>query len=311
MKKNIEQIFNNLKRESLTKREQNTLRGNLEVIMRKNPFQQKTTISPYAWFMIVREHTIVASFALLFIFGGGSSLLAEQALPGDIFYVIKKDVNEKIMGWFANSTDERAEWQLSLAERRLSEIGTLSGRSKLPIDLQDSLSAEVEFHTEQALGESVGNIIENYSFQPSRGFLKTPVDLSLELEEIPAESSFMMSALPDEDVFPDSPDSLIGSVDILISDIDDLLYVVEIQKQSFRKIRKESKDKRSIIQEWGHILVAEKLLFEAKTALLADDSLTALELFNNAKAILQVDFERAPNLEDPAGILNTQNEVGL
>ena len=58
---------------------------------------------------------------LLVSAGGGVSIAAEGALPGDGLYPVKISINEKVVAAFSVSVDAAANWEARLAERRLEE----------------------------------------------------------------------------------------------------------------------------------------------------------------------------------------------
>lgn len=73
--------------------------------------------------------TIVLLLALLA--GGGTSLAAEQALPGDILYPVKVDLVEPIRATLAVSPEAKAKWEARIAERRLEEGEALLAHANL------------------------------------------------------------------------------------------------------------------------------------------------------------------------------------
>jgi hypothetical protein len=56
---------------------------------------------------------------IILIFGGGTSLAAEKALPGDFLYPVKVNINEEARGLVSFSTKDQAAWKIRQVERRL------------------------------------------------------------------------------------------------------------------------------------------------------------------------------------------------
>lgn len=89
--------------------------------------------------------SIVVIFLLLSI---GSSLVAEQAIPGNLLYPMKVKVNEQVKGIFAKSFRRDVEYQAELLAERLYEVEALArdGRLKGQVakDAQAAVNAQVE-----------------------------------------------------------------------------------------------------------------------------------------------------------------------
>jgi hypothetical protein len=63
--------------------------------------------------------------------GGGAGLAAEKALPGDILYPVKVNVNEEVRTWFLASDEAKANWEIERSERRLQEAEQLASTGSL------------------------------------------------------------------------------------------------------------------------------------------------------------------------------------
>lgn len=89
--------------------------------------------------------TIVIIIALLL--GGGTSFAAENALPGDILYSVKVNINEKVQEMAAISAQSEAEVQANIATRRLSEMEKLASENRLSTSTAMELKAEFKDHS--------------------------------------------------------------------------------------------------------------------------------------------------------------------
>lgn len=81
--------------------------------------------------------TIVLLLALLA--GGGTSLAAEQALPGDALYPVKVDIMEPLRATVAFSSAAKAKWEARVAERRLEEGEVLLANAGLSQDTKAAI----------------------------------------------------------------------------------------------------------------------------------------------------------------------------
>jgi hypothetical protein len=94
---------------------------------------------------------IAIAIAVLLALGGGTSYVAEGAVPGDALYSVKTMVNENVRGSIAVGAEAHAKWQAALAERRLAEAEKLSKAGKLKDDVAADLGAQIQSHAEAAL----------------------------------------------------------------------------------------------------------------------------------------------------------------
>jgi hypothetical protein len=94
------------------------------------------------------------AFALLLLAGGGTSLAAEYALPGDALYAFKTKVNEPFVAVLTVSESAKAEWQTTVALRRLEEADTLALQGKLTPEAK----TEIESHFETSAGKAAATL---------------------------------------------------------------------------------------------------------------------------------------------------------
>ncbi len=90
-------------------------------------------------------------FALLFILflGLGTSVAAETALPGDVLYPVKVNVNEEVQGWLAVSDLSEVKLQAKLVERRLDEAEKLAIEGNLNADVQAQLESNFKAYSDR------------------------------------------------------------------------------------------------------------------------------------------------------------------
>lgn len=86
---------------------------------------------------------------LTMLLGAGVSFGAEGALPGDPFYPVKVNVNEKVVGWLSLSQEARADWEARLASRRLEEAEKLAVDGRLNAENKNKIEANFDAHAER------------------------------------------------------------------------------------------------------------------------------------------------------------------
>jgi len=94
---------------------------------------------------------MVPALILAIVLSGGISYAAEGAVPGDILYPVKTEINENIRSAVAFSTESEGRVQVQLAQHRLEEASELSAEGKLTSDVASELAEEFAFHANNAL----------------------------------------------------------------------------------------------------------------------------------------------------------------
>ncbi len=113
---------------------------------------KKPIPSPFNVFSFIQHHAIYAtSFALLLLISA-TSAAAETALPGDLLYSVKKNVNEGVMQALAFDTQDKAAVQIRLVDRRLEEAEKVIAQNSASKDeTLLALASEVQDHAQAAL----------------------------------------------------------------------------------------------------------------------------------------------------------------
>lgn len=89
---------------------------------------------------------IVLTLVLAAALGGGVSVAADKAVPGDALYGFKVNVNEQVEGALALSPEQRANWDIAAAQKRLDEAQTLASNGSLTADNEAKISANFQTH---------------------------------------------------------------------------------------------------------------------------------------------------------------------
>lgn len=112
------------------------MRANLHVIMSERPVMegvlQKKSPFLFSFFSLSKSFraTLVA-LLIIVVTGGGVASAAEGAIPGDVLYPVKIEVNEKIRTAFAKTPVAKYRLAVELVERRLEEAERLEDRGQL------------------------------------------------------------------------------------------------------------------------------------------------------------------------------------
>lgn len=103
---------------------------------------QRTSV--FSLFISSHSRIMKATLLIALMVGmGGSSLAAQNALPGDFLYPVKVHVNENVRGAFALDADTKATLQLALLEERLEEAKELSASGKLHGEVEADVLATI------------------------------------------------------------------------------------------------------------------------------------------------------------------------
>lgn len=167
-------MFNNLKKEikelmkvELSKTEKDELRSDLLSYMEFHPVMEAELNRPIMYRSILEvliiNRTMPIALLIAILFSGGVSFAAERALPGDVLYPVKVNVNEEVRGLIALNQEGKAEWESKRAERRLEEAEKLAISGELKAEIIAKLEDNFEEHADKveeriAKLEEKGNI---------------------------------------------------------------------------------------------------------------------------------------------------------
>lgn len=115
----------------------------------KNAFETASSSRPTSFVFSLWVRYATATLTL-FVFLGGISFAAEYALPGNILYPIKINVNEELRSLTGFSSEDRAGWEAKRAERRLREAQELALLGRLEGDVREELESRFETHLKNA-----------------------------------------------------------------------------------------------------------------------------------------------------------------
>ena len=178
--KEFEALFREAAEVRLTPDERASLRRSLLAYMAEHPvrerrFERQTWQRSSLWSSLTFARPMpIALAGLLIIFSGGVSLAAEGALPGDVLYAVKVNVNEELRARAAFSPEAKVAWEIRRAERRLEEAETLASRGEL--------KAEARSQVEEHFGAQTERVRERIAEFESRGDVNSTAELSSNFE---------------------------------------------------------------------------------------------------------------------------------
>ncbi|MEK7188115.1 MAG: hypothetical protein AAB691_04705 [Patescibacteria group bacterium] len=157
----MEPLFEQLKKARneirLDLERKNIIRGNLSRLIEAD-LAIKKPVGRHFLYQLTKVPAII--FVIIFLIGGGTSLAAEKTLPGDLLYIVKKQVNEPVVGALSFGVEAKGDWEAELASRRLEEASRLALQGKLDAKTETELSDEFETHEEKTL-EHMAKLEEN------------------------------------------------------------------------------------------------------------------------------------------------------
>lgn len=126
--KNITAVLAADEKPALKNEEREAMREHLQRFMEQSredrPVYEEESIGAFEWLASLlrgafpRMAVIAGAFVLV---GSGAAYAAEQSIPGGIFYPLKIGVVEPLRGRLAQTDEEKANWEVQLAVRRLEE----------------------------------------------------------------------------------------------------------------------------------------------------------------------------------------------
>ena len=99
---------------------------------------------------------LIIALGAVVVLGGGATLMASRALPGNVLYGFKLSVIETVQGALAGDGEGRAMWEVRAADRRLKEAGEAAALGRLDAKAQTMLARNFDNHIERTAMEVSG-----------------------------------------------------------------------------------------------------------------------------------------------------------
>ncbi|OGC89077.1 hypothetical protein A3D70_01645 [Candidatus Adlerbacteria bacterium RIFCSPHIGHO2_02_FULL_54_18] len=106
--------------------------------------------------------------------GGGASVAAQNALPGEPLWVFKVQVNERVGATLAPGDKAKAGWDIALVRERMEEAEILAAEGALSTSAQAASKANINTHI-QGLSRRVAALQE-------RGDYAAAADIAIQLQ---------------------------------------------------------------------------------------------------------------------------------
>lgn len=146
-KKGIE----NLKNISLSQSEKQKMLSNLTTYadFHAPTKLQKKSVEFWSWSFFHAHSAYAFRTVMLLLIVSGTSYAAENALPGDLLYPFKVNVNEPVRGALLTSTEEKAQWESDKFIRRVEEAEALANEGKLDDASLREVEKRIDTHFEK------------------------------------------------------------------------------------------------------------------------------------------------------------------
>lgn len=210
--------------------------------------------------------------AVILIAGGGTSIAAEYALPGDPLYPIKVRFNEPLVGLLNAAPPLKAAWQVRVVERRLEEADKLALQGKL----DQNTKAELAIN----FAESAGKAQQAITGLTSQGDAQEAVDVSARLEASLKGHAAILAK------FDTEQNKASGSLESKIAAA--LNQAVAARHNAESKVAAVSTDAETDTAAQGKIGVATNIIASVKNYLDAQRSVLGIDALNNANNRLQI-----------------------
>ena len=150
---NFKQFIDTAKRVSITNKERSDIKEQILLFVNKNPITPRNdgflAIANFNSFMSARF--VPATLILVLILAGGVSMAAEGALPNELLYGVKVNVNEEVRSVLSFSVQSKARWESERAIRRLEEAEKLESRHDLSQETALKIEANFQKHSSKVL----------------------------------------------------------------------------------------------------------------------------------------------------------------
>jgi len=181
----FEKIINNIKEISLTPEDKARILGSVVSYVRETPVREPGVVKR-------RWHILPAVVMLLVVMlGGGISMAANDALPGDFLYPVKVSVNEKMETWIALSAEADAKVEAKHAEERLEEAEELAVRGEIKAEVKEEVKAN--FKKKAARARALAEELK------AEGKLETSARLNSEFESVLVAHERILSDISESD----------------------------------------------------------------------------------------------------------------
>lgn len=172
--------------------------------------------------------TVVAVFVIMIFGVGGSSLAAQNSLPGNFLYPIKVNINEGIKTAIL-SGPARASYEVERVKIRIDEAKQLVAQDKFTPQVQEQLATQLTSHIE--------SVQKDINTLTKKGDLKVAFEISTDLEHSLEESQASVIQLSNETVS-----------DQKLASINEISEIISVPLEISAVVRESTEDQISTLQ---------------------------------------------------------------
>ncbi len=188
MNNEFKKIIKSAKGILLSTEEKQNIWKNVDFYVKENPVQkshpqksqQQRFLSIFSPYFIHSQRAVAFALVVVIAFGGGTTLLAQTALPNNALYSIKL-ATEDMRFWFVFSAQSKAYFDTARAGERLDEAKKLAVRGELDTTSKNIIQENFNKHV-KSVQQQIARIEANND-------LKMAIDVSKNLEESLKEHS--------------------------------------------------------------------------------------------------------------------------
>lgn len=141
--------------------------------------------------------SILVYLVIAVVIGGGASVAAENSLPGDFLYGVKTGVNERVMAAFSANAEAKANFEASMAERRVEEMERLAVKGTIEADVSARLQENFQAHADNAEAR-IAELDSSAALEASSNFessLRAHSEILAKIRAREADDAMFLSAL--------------------------------------------------------------------------------------------------------------------
>jgi ribosomal protein L33 len=184
----MQNLFKNLKNEKLSDSEKQIMFNRLNSFIEENPIQTvwyknigNKIVSPFQDGFLLHHKMLASAFVIVILVSatGGTSIVANSSVPGNLLYPVKINLNEKVETFTAISSEAKAVVEAKHINERLSEAEILSTQNKL----NDIIKIQIETKFSQDLQNTMVRIDTLGTSGNTESAKKVKVDIEKSLQK--------------------------------------------------------------------------------------------------------------------------------
>ena len=151
----IEKLIQAAKSIKLSTQEQSAIKNRLQILIEKQSVRSETGLRhrlgkrSKIQIIFAQLQTMAIVLLIALFVGGGVSVAAQNALPGDALFPVKVVVNEGVRSFLTFSDEAKARLQAELAARRLDEAEKLAVEGRFDAEVREKIEANFSRHAER------------------------------------------------------------------------------------------------------------------------------------------------------------------